>query len=327
MSVIGKIQPQALHTVMGEAAERTAALSRREVLFRETALERCRRVVLGTAWALRPVRAKKLLPLARLWLSDLISPRPGLPDADIPPSMGEFAGIVHDLSPWILAAAYARGLFPMGHFGPLKWMSPSERCILDFEDFHISRRLRSLMRQDKYTVTFDQDFEGVIKACAGKRAGRLPLTWISPRVMRAYADFHDAGYAHSFEVWNREGELAGGGYGVAIGGVFIVESQFSRATNASKLGFSVLNWHLAKWGFAFSDNKRPTPTILQMGFRNIARAEFLARLADGLTHRGRPGRWEVEAGAKVVADWDPAGRRCEAPSGTKLASTVPAGAA
>jgi leucyl/phenylalanyl-tRNA--protein transferase len=292
-----------------EVGERTAILSRREVLFRESALEKCQRVVFGTAWALRPVRAKKLLPLARLWLSDLISPRQGLPDANVPPSMDEFAGIARDLSPRSLVVAYASGLFPMGHFGPLKWMSPRERCVLDFENFHISRRLRSLMRQDKYTVTFDQDFEGVIKACAGKRPGRFHLTWISPRIMRAYAELYDAGYAHSFEVWNRDGELAGGGYGVALGGVFFVESQFSRETNTSKLGFSVLNWHLAKWGFAFSDNKRPTPSILQMGFRNIARSEFLARLAGGLGRKGRPGRWEVEASPKVVADWDPAAGR------------------
>jgi leucyl/phenylalanyl-tRNA--protein transferase len=307
VSLIEQVKPQMARPALArEARERTAILLKRDALFRETALEKCQRVLLGTAWALRPMRISKLWPLARLWLADLMSPAHSLPDANIPAEMDEFAGIVRDLSLRTLIAAYASGLFPMGHFGPLKWMSPKERCVLDFKRFHISRRLRSLMRQGKYTVTFDQDFEGVIKACAGRRRGRPHLTWISPRIMRAYAGLYDTGCVHSFEVWSRDGRLAGGGYGVALGGVFFIESQFSRATNASKLGFSVLNWHLAKWGYVLADNKWPTPTTLQMGFSTISRAEFLRRLADGLARDGRCGGWQIEAGPKIVADWDPA---------------------
>ena len=91
-----------------------------------------------------------------------------------------------------------------------------------------ARRLRRLMRQGRYRVTFDRDFEGVIKACAGRRPGKWQVTWITPRIMHAYAELHDAGYAHSFEVWNSDGELVGGGYGVALGGAFITELQFAR---------------------------------------------------------------------------------------------------
>jgi leucyl/phenylalanyl-tRNA--protein transferase len=307
VSLIQQLRTQApARAVARKEQQRSETAARRAELFRETTLARCRRIALGTAWALRPMRIAKLLPLARLWLADLVSPNPALPDPNVPPEMEEFAGMVHDLSPATLVAAYARGLFPKGHFGPLKWVSPRERCILDLKRFHISRRLRSMMRQEKYSVTFDQDFEAVIKACAGPRSGRWHLTWITPRIMRAYAELHDAGYAHSFEVWNKRGELAGGGYGVAIGGVFFIESQFSRETNTSKIGFTVLNWHLAKWGFALSDNKLPAPTVLQMGFRDVPRATFLEKLAAGVARAGKTGPWLLEAGPKQVADWNPA---------------------
>ncbi len=97
--------------------------------------------------------------------------------------------------------------------------------------------------------------------------------------MHAYAALFDAGHAHSFEVWNEKGELAGGGYGVAIGGAFVTESQFSHEPNTSKIGFTVLNWHLAHWGFAFNDGKLITTPTRDMGFREIPRGDFLARLA------------------------------------------------
>ena len=144
----------------------------------------------------------------------------------------------------------------------------------------------------------------MITGCAGRRQGRGHLTWITPRIMRAYAELYDAGLVHSFEVWNKQGELAGGGYGVVLNGVFFIESQFSAEANTSKFGFSVLNWHLAKWGFALADNKWSTPTTLQMGFRMIPRAEFLLHLADGIGHAGKTGRWDVEDGPKAVADWN-----------------------
>jgi leucyl/phenylalanyl-tRNA--protein transferase len=204
-----------------------------------------------------------------------------------------------------LLAAYRRGLYPLAHVAPLKWWSPPQRSVLFFEKLHVAKRLRRQMRQGHYTVTFDRDFEGVIAACAGHRAGRWHLTWITPRVMRAYAELFDAGHAHSFEVWNERGELAGGGYGVAVGGAFMTESQFSREPNTSKIGFTVLNWHLAHWGFAFNDGKLMTPTCHDMGFREIPRREFLARLGEAIRQPGKSGRWQVEADMAAVADWQP----------------------
>lgn len=287
----------------GNGAARNPVEDRRFALFRETPLEICQRVALGTAWALRPRRVGKLLPLAQLWLADLMAGKRKLPGHEALKDNCEFAGMVHDLSVPTLLAAYARGLFPYGHFGPLKWTSPVERCVLFFDEFHVSTRLRSIMRQGKHAVTFDRDFESVIKECAGRREGRWHLTWITPRMMRAYARLHDEGHVHSFEVWNKSGALIGGGYGVALGRTFVIESQFFRESNASKIGFSVLAWHLAKWGFRLCDNKWQTPTTSQMGFRLIPRSQFLQHLALSAEGPGRRGRWEPETGPETVAGW------------------------
>src|SRR5690606_2469521 len=126
-----------------------------------------------------------------------------------------------------------------------------------------------LMRQHRYTVTFDRDFEGVIAACAGKREGRWHLTWITPQMMRVYAEAFDSGHAHSFEVWNEAGKLVAGGFGVAVGGAFVFDSQFTHEPNASKVGMSVLNWHLADWGFRFNDGKLTGPLWRSVGFKEI----------------------------------------------------------
>jgi leucyl/phenylalanyl-tRNA--protein transferase len=148
------------------------------------------------------------------------------------------------------------------------------------------------MRQNKLRVTFDEDFEGVIKACAEPRDGKSSLTWITLRIMHAYADLFDSGRVHSFEVWNESGALVGGGYGVAVSGVFVVESQFAREPGSSQIGFAVLAAHLRRWGFALLNNKIMTSTVERMGFRDVPRATYLKVLrSDGPE---RPGRWRAE---------------------------------
>jgi leucyl/phenylalanyl-tRNA--protein transferase len=296
--------PQAtLGRIDDAAAPQSGTSIRRQQMFRESLSDKCERVALGTAWSLHPKRIEKLLPLARIWIKAIFEPDFELPDVAAKPQSGEIVGIADDLSVPTLLKAYARGLFPFSHVGTPKWVSPRERCVLFFNEFHMSKRLKRLMRQGRYTVTFDQDFEGVIKACAGKREGRFHLTWITPRIMHAYARLFDAGYAHSFEVWNEDGELVGGGYGVALGKIFFTESQFSREPNTSKLGFSVLNWHLARWGYVLNDGKWETPTILDMGFRSIPRSEFLQILSADAGQGGKSGRWSVEASPDAVAAW------------------------
>jgi len=280
--------------------------ARRATLFRESPAAAVERWALGTAWALSPKRISGVPNLLRLCFDEFLAPDYALPEperaAAAPPGL---AGIVHDLSLPVLIAAYRRGLYPFAHIAPLKWWSPPLRSVLFFNELHIAKRLRRQMRQGQYKVTFDRDFDQVIAACAGNRDGRWHLTWITPKIMRAYADLFDAGYAHSFEVWNERGELAGGGYGVAVGGAFVTESQFSREPNTSKIGFTVLNWHLAHWGFEFNDGKLMTPTCRDMGFREIPRRDYLQRLLVADRLAGKSGRWQTEANIAAIADWKP----------------------
>ena len=302
------VAPEALPAALlgaGIVPPQPEQMARRDALFRETLSERMQRVVLGTVWSLKPRRIDRLLPLARLAVLHLLEPDDALPDLTKTPGAGELVGIADDLSVATLAEAYAKGLFPHCHFGPTKWLSPPERCVLFFDDYHLSKRIRRIMRQGLYTVTFDRDFEGVIKACAGKREGHWHLTWITPRIMRAYAALFDAGLAHSVEVWNRDGELVGGGYGIAIGRVYFGESLFSHEDNTSKLGGAVLNWHLAKWGYVLNDSKWATANHLNVGYRMIPRGEFLRILGEAAGEGGKPGRWTVEASPEVIASWKP----------------------
>ena len=282
------------------------AADRRAALFRESLGEVAERWVLAAAWALAPRRIGGLPNLARLCFHELLAPDYALPDPERalanPPGL---AGIVHDLTLPTLLAAYRRGLYPLAHVAPLKWWSPPLRSVLLFKNFHMSNNLCRLMRQGRYSVTFDRDFDAVIAGCAGRRQGRWHLTWITPRIMRAYAAAFDAGHAHSFEVWNQTGALVAGGYGVAIGASFTFESQFTHESNASRIGAAVLNWHLAKWGYRYNDGKLIGPLWENMGFRDLPRREFLALLSDAVRLPGKSGRWQVEADLDTVSHWQP----------------------
>jgi leucyl/phenylalanyl-tRNA--protein transferase len=284
-----------------------APAARRDALFRESLTDKAERWVLGTAYALMPKRIAGLPGLARLCFDEFLAPNYALPDPERalanPPGL---AGIVHEFTLPVLLDAYRRGLYPLAHIGPLKWWSPPTRSLLFFDDMHIAKRLRRQLRQDRYTVTFDRDFDAVIAGCAGRRSGRWHVTWITPKIMHTFARAFDAGHAHSFEVWNEKGELAGGGYGVTVGNVFVTESQFSREPNTSKIGFTALNWHLARWGFAFNDGKVMTPTCDDMGFREVPRGEFLKRLTAAEKQPGKPGRWQVETDLTTVSNWQAA---------------------
>lgn len=284
----------------------TRGADRRAALFRESPAETAERWALGLAWGLMPARIAGLPNLARLCFAELLAPDYALPDPeralDNPPGL---AGIVHDLTLPILLAAYRRGLYPLAHISPLKWWSPPQRSVLSFKDFHISNNLARLMRQDRYTVTFDRDFERVIAACAGRRQGRWHLTWITPRIMYVYAEAFDAGHVHSYEVWNKAGDLVAGGYGIAYGGGFTGESQFAHEPNASKVGMAVLAWHLANWNFRFFDGKLIGPLWASLGCREIRRPEFLAQLAEAMRLPGKTGRWQIMADLATVSRWQP----------------------
>jgi leucyl/phenylalanyl-tRNA--protein transferase len=181
--------------------------------------------------------------------------------------------------PW-LQAAYERGIFPwpinVGKSDILAWFSPDPRAVLELTRLHVSRRLRRRLRSSAYRVTFDADFEQVIAACAEPRSDDEE-TWITPGLRRAYVQLHEAGFAHSVEVWRGE-QLVGGLYGVALGGAFSAESMFHRETDTSKIALVRLVEHLRERGFVLLDIQQLSPHLAQMGATEIPRREFLLRL-------------------------------------------------
>ncbi len=271
--------------------------------FRETPKAKLLRWLMGTAYALHPKRIREVPALLIAVAADICRGGTKLPsEATIRSHPNTFAGVCRDLTPDRVVAAARRGFFPWCHIGPLKWWVRHERMVLFLGEQHTPKRLRREMRKTDYRVTFDMDFDAVIEACAEPRKGRpLGLTWVTPKIMNLYSALHHLGFAHSFEVWSADGRLVGGGYGLAIGRVFYTESQFSRESNTSKMGFASLNHHLAKWGYVLNDGKDFTPTIDAMGFRTIPRGEFDAILDEHAVSGGHSGRWQVEDDLAAVA--------------------------
>ena len=181
-----------------------------------------------------------------------------------------------DLSESRLLLAYRRGLFPWTA-DPITWWSPDPRGILELDKFHASRSLERVRRSGKFHVTIDRAFGAVIRACAAP-APRRRETWISTEFIDAYMHLHGRGHAHSVECW-LDNELAGGVYGVAVGGLFAGESMFHRVADASKIALYHLVQHLRERGFALFDIQMVTPATVRLGGVAIARQEYLKRLA------------------------------------------------
>jgi len=186
-----------------------------------------------------------------------------------------------DLSAERLIQAYRHGCFPWFQDGqPILWWSPDPRTVLRPQELHVSRSLAKLLRQGRYRVTFDKAFADVIQACAAPRP-YADGTWITSDMQRAYLELHRRGIAHSVEVWQEE-RLVGGLYGLAMGQLFFGESMFSRADNASKIGFATLVRHLQHWDFALIDCQMPTQHLENFGARSIPRSEFARLLSEHL---------------------------------------------
>jgi leucyl/phenylalanyl-tRNA--protein transferase len=187
------------------------------------------------------------------------------------------------LQPDWLLDAYRHGIFPWptGQPGlPIPWCSPDPRAIIELHRFHVPRRLARTCRSGRLTVTRDQDFHGVIWGCATSE-DRRGQTWLIPAMIRAYERLHELGHAHSVEVWH-EGRLAGGVYGVAIGGLFAAESMFHTLRDASKVALVQLVEHLRRRGYRLLDIQQLTPHTAQFGGVEIPRREYLRRLGEAL---------------------------------------------
>jgi leucyl/phenylalanyl-tRNA--protein transferase len=175
-----------------------------------------------------------------------------------------------------LLLAYRSGIFPWTA-DPITWWSPDPRAIFELDRLHVSHSLAKVIRQGVFQTTIDRAFRQVMEGCAEPAPGRRS-TWISPEFLEAYTQLHHEGHAHSLECW-QGAQLAGGIYGVAIGGFFAGESMFHRVSNGSKVALFHLVEHLRQRGFVLFDIQMLTPITSQMGGITIPRGQYLERLA------------------------------------------------
>lgn len=200
--------------------------------------------------------------------------RGAFPDPELADEDGLLA-VGGDLRPARLLDAYRRGIFPFfDEGGPVLWWSPDPRAVFEMGCLHVSRRLARTLRSGRFQVTFDHDFDGVIRGCADRPGEGV---WITADMIDAYAELHRLGHAHSVEVWH-EGLLAGGLYGVALGGLFSGESMFSRVTDASKVALARLMTHLQGRGYRLFDVQFLNGHTARLGAVEIPRREYLGRL-------------------------------------------------
>jgi len=183
-----------------------------------------------------------------------------------------------DLTPGTILQAYRRGMFPM-HLpdGRLAWWSPRDRAILPLDQLKISRSLRQSVR--RFTLSVDEDFEAVIDSCANPERHD---GWINREIRDAYVNLHQLGWAHSIEVWESEGRLAGGLYGVVVGGLFAGESMFYEVSDASKVALVHLVVMLSDRPGCLLDVQWLTPHLERMGAVVIGREEYLKKLPAAL---------------------------------------------
>lgn len=211
----------------------------------------------------------------------------GFPD-DFETTPEGLLAIGGNLHPRTLLLAYAKGIFPWFNAGdPILWWHPDPRLVLFPSEVHVARRLKPVLKNQRFGVSLDRAFEAVISACAAKRGARREATWITSELKSAFITLHRQGFAHSVEVWNRDDRLVGGLYGIALGRIFFGESMFSDATNASKVALITLCRVLREKGFLLLDCQVESEHLRTLGARTIPRAEFLRYLQAGGTEDGK----------------------------------------
>lgn len=210
------------------------------------------------------------------------------------PKYGEPDGLFAvggDLSVNRLLLAYSHGIFPWYAYqlyDEPHWYCPMDRFVIFPKEIHISHSMKQLMRQGKYHITIDHDFEGVIKGCSKADCRNTDMgAWLGPQMIRAYTQLHKMGIAHSVEVWEAKGtengvhnshRLVGGLYGIDLNGAFFGESMFSLVPSASKLALIHLARHLEEKNYSFIDCQFETPHLRSMGGRHIPYDEYMAML-------------------------------------------------
>ncbi len=210
-----------------------------------------------------------------------------------------------DLSAERLLQAYGRGIFPWYEEGqPILWWSPDPRMVLSPDDLRISKSLRKTLKRSSYRLSMDTAFSEVIRCCAEPR-GNDAGTWITSEMQIAYSELHEAGFAHSVEVWSGN-ELAGGLYGVALGQIFFGESMFSFERSTSTIALVNLVKKLRQWNYKLIDCQVSSEHLRALGATEISRDDFEQKLRELLPQRmpqrmprplpeaGRMGRWEID---------------------------------
>jgi leucyl/phenylalanyl-tRNA--protein transferase len=180
----------------------------------------------------------------------------------------------------LLLKAYASGVFPMAESAAdpeVFWVRPETRGVIPLDAFHVPKSLAKVIRQGRFDIRIDSDFEGVIDACAEERSER-PSTWINAPIREAYVGLHARGHCHSVEAW-RDGKLVGGLYGVRLGRAFFGESMFSRETDASKVCLVALVDRLRERDFALLDTQFTTEHLKRFGAIDVPRAKYEKMLA------------------------------------------------
>jgi leucyl/phenylalanyl-tRNA--protein transferase len=191
------------------------------------------------------------------------------------------------IDPDLLLRAYSVGVFPMADSRDatdIFWVEPKKRGVLPLDGFHLSHSLRKTLRSERFAVTADRDFAGVMRCCAEATSDR-PETWINGQIEAAYTVLHRNGHAHSIEVWHAGdigGAMVGGLYGVTLGGAYFGESMFSRASDASKVALAHLVARLRVGGFALLDCQFITDHLASLGAVEIGRADYRVLLDSAL---------------------------------------------
>lgn len=235
--------------------------------------------------------------------------RPGATFPPIGQALAEPNGLLaasRELTPERVIDAYRQGIFPWYSAGqPVLWWSPDPRMVLYLDEFRRSRSLARRIRRREFEIRIDTAFDTVIEACACAPRGRIvdqsgtrdvtggddrSETWITPAMLNTYRALHRLGYAHSVEAW-RDGELAGGLYGLAMGRVFFGESMFARVTDASKVALAALVFLARAHSVPMIDCQQQTRHLESLGARPIPRAHFAHCLHQLIHSTAAPGEW------------------------------------
>ena len=192
-----------------------------------------------------------------------------------------------------LLAAFQSGVFVCNQaHQPTKWWSPDPRMVLYPEDMYLQKTLQRLIRNDRFAISFDQAFDDVVDACAYPRANS-PENWVLP-LADTYKALHRQGHAFSVEAWDKDGELAGGVFGLVANRLVSIESMFTRVNHASKIALAHFCTHMRHWDYPLIDLQMPTSHLASLGCRPIPRDDYMAVVNQTIVSPGHPKPWKIE---------------------------------